>query len=457
MSTTLEALFNKLFENMQKVFVSALALFLVFGTSLSAYASVTPAVVEQSAAPGEMIEVTKRVETPEIAPKLDFLLLIDLSGSYGNDLANIRSIDDGLFDDISASVSDSRFAVASFIDYPTLPWGVSTDYPFNLDQDFTSDKSAWTGAIDALTLGSGYDTPESQYAGLKGSAESASWRDDATKVIAITTDASFHVPSDSGGTYPGPSREETLAALNAENIKVIAIKAPGATAQMDDVADETGGSVVTTSSDSSEIADAILEGLGNLPVTVTHEVVGCDPLSVSLFPAQVTVTGGEDAVFQELIQVPLEVDEGTNVSCQVVFSDENGNELGVQDISIDIPDTTPPVVMCEPSVNPSGKKIPPAGDQSPGENEDGFYRILAFDNVDWDDVEIYVNGFGPYESGDTLKITEAPGADPKELPIGGSKDAVTAHLLLNSDAVLSVTDRAGNEAEATCYVPPMPK
>lgn len=448
---------------MKKIFSGAiLLLILLFGLSPTFAGSViTPVLVDETLSLGESITINKQVTTPTIPPKLDFLLLVDLSGSYWDDLENIKSIDDGLFDAIRAEVSDSQFAVASFVDYPTAPWGYAVygDYPFLLDQDFTMDKAVWTGAITSMVTYYGGDEPESQYTGLKSSAEDATWRTDATKVIAITTDASFHVPADTLGTYPGPSRDDTIAALTAQGIKVIAIKAPGAGAQMDDVANATGGSVVTTDSSSSDIADAILEGLGNLPITVVPDVSGCAPLIVDLSPASQTVMSGATASFVETISVPDDMSlAGNSYSCEVVFTDEYGTELGIQSIHITVPPVDDPdeapTVLCEQSYNTSGKNIPPAGEKSPGQNEDGFYRVYAFDDVDGDNLDIYINGFGPYTNGQTIKITEAPGAKPKELTMGKDK---MVHLILGSDAVVTVTDSAGNASSTTCYVPPMPK
>ena len=46
-------------------------------------------------------------------------------------------------------------------------------------------------------------------------------------------------------------------------------------------------------------------------------------------------------------------------------------------------DTTPPVVACQPTTNPSGNNIPPAGENpKSGQNPDGFYILLASDVVD---------------------------------------------------------------------------
>ena len=434
-------------------------------TSVVASPNVLPETVNETLSPGESFVTTKEVTTSAIPAKLDFLLLVDLSGSYADDLVNIKSLDEGLFDSIRAEVPDSRFALASFVDYPTSPWGSAStgDYAFNLDQDFTTDRDVWTGAISALTTKWGGDFPESQYTALKGSAEDASWRPDATttRIIAITTDASFHVPTDIGDdditTYPGPSRNATVASLNALDIGVIAIKAPGSGAQMEDIAAATGGSVVTTTSSSSNIASAILAGLGDLPITVIPHVIGCDPLNVEFSPASQTVDSGETASFTETITVPNDSSlEGTNVSCTVVFTDENENIIGDQSINIDILDT-PPVLQCIEGANPSGKNIPPAGKKSKGMNEDGFYELFASDNVD-ESLDLYINGFGPFTSGDTVKITEAPGAEPSMKKIGSDKlNFVVAHLILNSDAVVTATDSSGNTSSVTCYVPPMPK
>ena len=64
--------------------------------------------------------------------------------------------------------------------------------------------------------------------------------------------------------------------------------------------------------------------------------------------------------------------------------------------------------------------------------------------------------------GTVLKITESPGIDPpgKEKSIGssnGQAGAVTAHLILPSDPVVSVYVGGALVDTFTCYVPPPPK
>jgi hypothetical protein len=461
---------------------SASLLVLAQAGLLSAQAAVTPAMVDESAPPGGSVSVDKTVDTPELPPVLDLCLMIDLSGSYSDDLPNINALAPGLFDDVRAGVADSQFCVNSFVDFPISPWGSAAtgDYAYQLDQDLTFDKATWTGAVSGLVTRFGGDGPESQYEALFQAATGAgrdvppggastgdiapgldpSWRASATKVVAITTDAPFHVPTDSGGTYPGPSRDDTVAALTGAGVKVIAIKAPGSTSQMDDIASATGGSVVTTSNTSAEIADAILEGLGNLPITVTPVPMGCDPLNVVFFPASSTVTSGDTATFTEVIDVPNDPTlEGMSVHCTVDFQDENGNSLGEQEIWISVDDVTPPQSACVAGVNPAGHE-PQAGVSSPGQNEDGFYLLIATDNVDAD-PEIFVTDtgsgtvFGPFADGTNIKYVQAPGGKPG---IKSGPGEVDYRIKGTGDFVVYAVDDAGNQSPpATCLVPPPPK
>jgi hypothetical protein len=120
-------------------------------------------------------------------------------------------------------------------------------------------------------------------------------------------------------------------------------------------------------------------------------------------------------------------------------------------------------VTCEETVNPHGRNVPRAGQRSPGRNEDGFYRLgSTFDpSVDLFVTDDLGSGpFGPFASGDAVKITEAPGARPGAKPMGsarGQAGAVAAHVTLRSDARIFAIDPSGNRTEAACLVPPPPK
>jgi PKD repeat protein len=176
-----------------------------------------------------------------------------------------------------------------------------------------------------------------------------------THVIAITTDAPFHNAGDYGYyfPYPGPTRDATVAALNARNIKVIAIKAPGASTQMDDVASATGGAVAYTSNTSQQIVEAILSALEELTFTVTPVPVGCGPLQFTFSPSSHSgVGGGESVDFTETIAVPWGTTPGT-YTCQVEFQ-ADGTVVGTQEVSIEVPSPNQP-----PTADPNGPYLFP--------------------------------------------------------------------------------------------------
>ena len=304
------------------------------------------------------------------------------------------------------------------------------------------------------------------------------------------------------------------------------------------------------------VAQAILDGLGNLPITVTPVPRNCEPLSVEFSPPSRTVTSGDIATFEEWISVPNDDTLCGEVHCTVEFRSDEGQVIGTQEVWITILDVTEPeltcppdirvcndrglcsavvefapevsdncsasnaievtceppsgstfpvgrttvtctatdesgnqtqcsfdvtVVDCEPAVvacretvNPHGKNVPPAGSTTlpgpkGGQNEDGFYELLAlFDNCDnVEDIDLFVidsgSGvvFGPFSTGDKIKYTEAPGGKPKIKKMGssnGQAGAIAAHITGKGDAQVFGVDSSGNASEPEdCLVPPFPK
>ncbi len=133
-------------------------------------------------------------------------------------------------------------------------------------------------------------------------------------------------------------------------------------------------------------------------------------------------------------------------------------------------DRTPPKAACTETVNPHGKNVPPAGSTTlpgprGGQNEDGFYKLFAVDNLPGP-VTIFVTDalgsgpFGPFSPGDQVKITEAPGGPASSKPMGsgnGQAGAIVAHITLLSDALMTAVDASGNSTIVSCLVPPPPK
>ena len=125
-------------------------------------------------------------------------------------------------------------------------------------------------------------------------------------------------------------------------------------------------------------------------------------------------------------------------------------------------DNTAPHADCIPTTNPSGAKVPTAGENpKSGQNPDGFYQLSGGDNCDGAGIAIYIKDSasdfvaGPFSPGDKVKITQAPGVTPNQKKMAG---VVVAHIQLKGDALVYGVDSAGNQGEPhLCLVPPLPK
>ena len=133
-------------------------------------------------------------------PSIDFIFLVDLSGSFSDDLPNFVAAAPGIFDAVRAIDPEAQFAISSFVDLPESPFGEPGDYVYRPELALTSSLSEFQSALDGLTIKSGADGPESQWAGLWGAANGVglALREDSRKVILIATDAPAHSASDYG-------------------------------------------------------------------------------------------------------------------------------------------------------------------------------------------------------------------------------------------------------------------
>ncbi len=369
--------------------------------------TVTPASVSLTLDPGESTTLTKSVTLDDVPPSVQVLLLVDVSGSYYDDIGNLQSSGGNLaadvFDSVCGAVGGScEFGLASFSDFPFYPWGYSPagDYAYQLEQDFTSDRATFVSAVDSLTLLYGTDYPEAQYEGIYQAVTGAgldidgdgltdklgeidaglapTWASDVTRILIVTTDASFHeggeactiernystyvscgddawpnLDADGTGTgYPGATQADTIAALQDAGVHVIGLTgtSPARTGttgttltELDDLADATGGASLTTASDSSDITSAILSALDQLTFTVSADAGECEAagVGVELAPASYDgVAGGETVDFDETITAPADcadIPAGT-LSCGVDFLQDDA-VLGTQTIELAFTDS----------------------------------------------------------------------------------------------------------------------
>jgi len=423
-----------------------------------------PASVTQTIRPGDAFDVSKTVTTPAIPPRPDICFFADTTGSMGLALTNVRNNATMIMNLVRVVQPDSQFCAAQYRDTGDTP-------EFSLDQAVTASTADVQTAINTWTPGGGGDTPEGQLHGLTLLAGTAGFRAGSTRIVVWFGDASGHDPSIGGETLAS-----TIAALNAESVRVIAINvvsggADGldATGQATAIAAATAGSFFAAATP-GQVANAIIAGLTNLPVEVSMTsdcaAVTGGAITTTFVPASQTIISGGSAVFTETIHVSLGAVQGQTYVCRdwallngSPMLDADGH-LVVETKRITVEDVTAPSARCVQGVNPAGNTIPPAGDNpKSGQNPDGFYQLLGADNVGVASIVVCDSGSsfcsGPFAANDYVKITQAQGTTPSDDRPGPG--VLVSHLKLNGDALLTVTDTSGNTTTVTCLVPPPPK
>jgi hypothetical protein len=151
-------------------------------------------------------------------------------------------------------------------------------------------------------------------------------------------------------------------------------------------------------------------------------------------------------------------------------TDRAGGGEECDDVGKNWVDTTAPEAQCVETVNPHGNKDPQApGKGGKGQNQDGFYELLATDDL-FDDcapLQLFITDsgsgtvFGPLANGAKVKYTEEIDATPEIKKMGGNKgdaEAIDWHIIGTGDMYLHAVDQSGNTSDpVACLVPPPPK
>ena len=438
----------------------AAGLVLTAGTwTLAVAQALDPMSVSATIKPGDSFDVSKHVTTPLIPPKPDICFLADTTGSMSAAIGNVKTNATGIMNIIRASQADSQFCAAEYKD-------LGDAFAYRLNQDVTATIADVQTGTNAWIATGGGDEPEAQLNALSALANTASWRPDSTRIIVWFGDAPGHDPSN------GATLASTIAALQAAGIKVIALSVGfdrlDLTGQATAIAAATAG-VFAHGINQGAVTAAILAGLNALPTTVSM-ASNCvattgGAISTTFVPAAQVVTSGETAVFTETITVSLGAVQGQTYVCTdhailngAPMTDAGGG-LIVETKTITVEDVTAPSSRCVEGVNPAGN-IPTAGSNpKSGQNPDGFYQLLADDNVGVASVKVCDGGSSfcsdSFLPGDYVKITQAQGATPADERPGPG--VLASHLKLKGDAILTVTDTSGLVKTAACLVPPPPK
>lgn len=309
---------------------------------------------DEGAAPLPSAEVAPEVgvgavPTYTIDVPLDIVLLQDETGSMTDDISALRALAPQIWDSLTAvSTAGFRMSVAGFRDFARSGWGGSTDFVYRLRGDFTTSRAAFVSALALLTASGGADGPEAQYPALKYLAlpahpcldsngdgdcldtvdtpagQQPSFRStDAVKVVLLATDASFHDPGDTSG-YPGPTRNDVLAALQASRITVIGLVpgGQGRVPEVDDIAATTGGSVENTGSTGQAVAEAIARAVGKF-----QSVPGADG---ALYLSAPAFFGTAQPIRPYLVVLnPTAVDRGYSLEVALVQGDTEVSRTGM--------------------------------------------------------------------------------------------------------------------------------
>ena len=240
-------------------------------------------------------DVTKSVEVTvpsgDVFDKVDILFLVDVSGSYGDDITQFKNKAVGLVDAFHGAGKNVQTGVATFSDFPISPYGSASsgDYAYMLNQPLTADSAAAIAAINGISLHYGADGPESQLEALYQAAtgagrtvaghpgadiapSSVGWRSGSFPIIFLATDAGFH-NSDFEIGYPGAERTQTLSELTSRGIRIYGLQSGGSISDVVSIVADTGGESFTLSRNSSEIVDAVIAALEGASSSVDIRLV----------------------------------------------------------------------------------------------------------------------------------------------------------------------------------------
>jgi Ca2+-binding RTX toxin-like protein len=223
-----------------------------------------------------------------ISADLDFVFLQDLSGSFGDDVATVRTLVPNITNALTTIAPNVRYGYASFVDKPLSPFGSSTDYVYRTDLALTADTAAVQATVNGLTILSGSDFPESQIEALMQVAlrqAEVGYRPGSLRVVLLMTDAEYHqagdltgVPANDGdtildGTPPGSGEDfpsvalVRQAVLEAGILPIFAVTTGQQTTYQNLVSQLGVGAVVNLASDSANIITAIRNGLEAVATT----------------------------------------------------------------------------------------------------------------------------------------------------------------------------------------------
>jgi PEP-CTERM motif-containing protein len=232
----------------KSLFFAGLILGLVMLPLAALADSISPDTYTDTLGVGESVTITKTVtidDAPPTTAQVDVMFLFDTTGSMGGLITDAQNAASDIVTGLSG-FGDVAFGVSTYEDFPVSPYGGSSDLPYELLSTMSTTATDATNAISNITLGWGYDGPESQLHALTEIATGTeeAWRTDSTQIVVWFGDAVGHEGDEAG--YPGDdTTASTIAALQAAGITVVAVDLNymDSTGQATAITDATGGDV----------------------------------------------------------------------------------------------------------------------------------------------------------------------------------------------------------------------
>ncbi len=275
-----------------------------------------------------VLSVTVGVPDPE-AGELggDFMILFDRSGSYGDDLATFRREVNDIELALADSFSNFRIGLGSFVDAPCRDFGSGSDFGYELNLPI-SPPGMLQETLNELDIRYGNDEPESQLEAMRQAmtgeghivnadlfpscapsanimATSPNWAENRVKFLLVSTDASFHRPSET--TYPYQTTVQDVIDLASESkTTILFLNSGSADLDSHQIATATGGSVSDLGSASQEVVSRLKSAVAS---TITSVEVGMKAVGA----------GSEFVTFIEPEQIDLNLLEDRTINFQVTL------------------------------------------------------------------------------------------------------------------------------------------
>ena len=244
---------------------------------------------------GEDVEIGQGGST---ALPLDVQFLQDLTGSFADDIITVRGLIPGIVTALQAVQSNTEFGVSTFRDKGISPFGNAGDWVYQMPMALSTSVATLETNYTNFVANNGNDGPEAQIEALMQLGlhmSDVGFRAGSAHFVVLFTDAPFHVAGDgaAGGIFtpnngdgilngspPGTGEDypiiaQVKAAIEAANIIPIFAIAGGYESTYQGLVTDLGrGTVITLTSNSSNVVGAITAGLSAATVTTIEDVVG---------------------------------------------------------------------------------------------------------------------------------------------------------------------------------------